>query len=323
MNSNEFYTGSNSLASTFGCTIENALYNICYIFPPENGDSWIFETNPSKGFFVNNAFFTLLSPVTHFYNIREECIWLFFLDSGLITVNIKGQRTITFDKGVHLFINPRKPFKVTFHSSADFRYTAFMIFDYYILNKLNEFTDKNPISLNQISKWKMLHYNTSDILLVFEQVKFALRNGDMPSIYYEYKLGEILTLINRNTLSDMRLKDKYKEFLTYENQKLVWLVKNRLDKDILNPPSEKELTAISKMSISKLRRCFKALYNITMSEYLLIEKMNYAMTLLSHDHMSINNIATHLGYRSQSKFTESFKKIHGFTPSNFRKYFYL
>ncbi|MCS4474516.1 helix-turn-helix domain-containing protein [Clostridium botulinum] len=51
--------------------------------------------------------------------------------------------------------------------------------------------------------------------------------------------------------------------------------------------------------------------------------MEQAIRFLSHDEMSIHNIATTLGYESASKFSAAFKKIYGITPSAFRKSFNL
>ncbi|KXX70444.1 AraC family transcriptional regulator [Flammeovirga sp. SJP92] len=89
-------------------------------------------------------------------------------------------------------------------------------------------------------------------------------------------------------------------------------------KKLVNQLSEKivlnDLAQEFGMSVSKLKRDFKTLFNTSVYQYHLQVKMEEAMRRLKSGEYSILEISLDLGYETPSKFSQMFKKIKGVNP---------
>jgi len=72
------------------------------------------------------------------------------------------------------------------------------------------------------------------------------------------------------------------------------------------------------MSESKLKRSFKARFDMTVFDYGLECRMRRAFELLSCDHVPVGHAAHAVGYRHQSSFAAAFQDFFGFPPSKAR-----
>lgn len=74
------------------------------------------------------------------------------------------------------------------------------------------------------------------------------------------------------------------------------------------------------LEISRPYLCshFKEITGITLSHYILTEKVNEAKRLLLFTDKSLSDISMHLAFSSQSHFQTVFKKITGKTPLGYR-----
>lgn len=328
MGTNEYLSGSAELAAQFGCKRISEGNAVKYKLPPGHGDSWIMEIEPAPGLFVANAHFTLLEPITREYQISQAGLWLCSFAGGDVTVMEQGKKTRRLQPGIHVLVIRGQPFKMIFGTGQPIWYTSILVFTDFVEKYLDGRFYDTSFTLAQAADWKSLQYNTPELTMVFEQLKYAVRHAAVPLLYYECKLGEIVALILRNTKHERFWqryckKTRHCHKLTCQNEKYIRLVKAELDKNILQPPPIEQLTVIAGMGSTKLRQCFKQCCGITIADYIQQEKMKQAMRLLSHDEMSIQNIARLIGYENPGKFTAAFKKVHGFTPSMFRKSFGL
>jgi AraC-like DNA-binding protein len=310
-------------ASQLNCRKLDYGNGVLYRLPEENGDSWFIEVQPADGLLLSDAYFSLLKPITYIYNMPENHICICSLYRGNITIVERGKKPRRLYEGMHFLINKGTQVKIIINTDEPIWYTFALLSENFILKYMNNLSSNVLSFLSSNMSLKSTHYNTPNLLLVFEQLKYAIRNCDLSYMYYIGKIYEIFAIILRNIENDSCLNIPRRNHLSYENKQLIWLVKDEIDKNILVPPSIEEMKNIAEMSESKLRRCFKATYNKTIYEYIRSKKMEQAIRFLSHDEMSIHNIATTLGYESASKFSAAFKKIYGITPSAFRESFNL
>ncbi len=79
-------------------------------------------------------------------------------------------------------------------------------------------------------------------------------------------------------------------------------------------PSIQQLAEDCSMSTPTLKRHFKQAFGVSIYNYYLTKKMEYAKAMLMET-KCVNEVSYALGYESVSHFTAIFKKFHGYTPS--------
>ncbi|MBX5439526.1 MAG: helix-turn-helix transcriptional regulator, partial [Thermoflavifilum sp.] len=68
-----------------------------------------------------------------------------------------------------------------------------------------------------------------------------------------------------------------------------------------------------------LSNLFSEHENITIEQYVMLQKIEKVKELLSYGEMSLSEIADELGYSSVAHLSGQFKRMTGFTPTQFRK----
>ncbi|KIL37907.1 AraC family transcriptional regulator [Gordoniibacillus kamchatkensis] len=98
-------------------------------------------------------------------------------------------------------------------------------------------------------------------------------------------------------------------------EQVVRLIRERLPGDI----SLTEAAAAVHLNPSYLSQLFKQRMNQTFVEYVLQARMDEAERLLAHTSLRISEIAERLGYADISYFSNTFKRLKGRPPSEYRK----
>src|SRR5882724_5597572 len=83
--------------------------------------------------------------------------------------------------------------------------------------------------------------------------------------------------------------------------------------------SLKELSRQFGLNIKKLKMGFKALYEKSPFDYLLVVRMEKAKELLVETDMSIEDIGESVGYSDKHSFSKAFKKYSGQPPASYRR----
>lgn len=332
MGTSEYFDGNAGLAEQLGCTSHSGPASsrpqgLTFRLPAEHGDSWLTDIHPKPGLLVSDAYFTLHQPVSRVYEIAQQGMFLYSFESGNVTIFEKGKKARRMTPGIHLLINRGKPFKVVFGSDRAVRYTVIWLYFDFLAKYLQDREWEEALTMNDALTWPAHCYNTPELLLQFQQLRFAIRCGVAPLIYFESKvisiLSSILCAVQNPEHARWFSKKERPKHATYQNMKFLCKVKDELNKDILNPPPVKALAGIAGMGTTKLRVLFKSCYGMSIDDYVRREKMSYALRLLWNDEMSIQNISSLLGYIRPDKFTAAFKKVHGMTPGQIRKSFNL
>lgn len=102
--------------------------------------------------------------------------------------------------------------------------------------------------------------------------------------------------------------------------KVIRTCENYIKNNIYNPLSLSNISEYVKLSPNYLSGLFKEQTSITISEYILKEKIEEAKKLLKTSSSSILDISVLLNFNSQSYFAKMFKRYTGLTPKKFRDY---
>ena len=70
---------------------------------------------------------------------------------------------------------------------------------------------------------------------------------------------------------------------------------------------------------SQLSKLFSEIEGITIEQYVILQRMEKVKELLSYNELTLSEIAYRLGYSSVAYLSAQFKKVTGFTPSQFKK----
>lgn len=102
--------------------------------------------------------------------------------------------------------------------------------------------------------------------------------------------------------------------------------KNQLYQDILDYVSWNRLGVIRVAELAQyfgyhekyISTFFKKMSGISLKQYLIQEKMNYAKAELISSSISINQLAYNLGFSDSHNFSNAFKKVIGVSPIQYR-----
>jgi len=111
-----------------------------------------------------------------------------------------------------------------------------------------------------------------------------------------------------------------------QNTRLVEQIKNLIIQKIHHEDLDEMKENFSDYLASALFRdynyistLFSSVENITIEQYIILQKIEKVKELLVYDELPLSEIAFRLGYSSQAHLSAQFKKITGFTPIQFKK----
>ncbi|WP_105618248.1 helix-turn-helix domain-containing protein [Vallitalea okinawensis] len=165
-----------------------------------------------------------------------------------------------------------------------------------LLRKLSTYTNEMKYRLNQ-------NYNHHQIYTSFSEI----------SDIYAFKRWIIAYITELFGFIDEKDQSKNADLV----KRVQHYMEEHLGEDIgLDMIAEQE-----KITPRYLSKLFKEETGINYSTYLTELRMKKAKELLMNDHMTVDQIAHAVGYRTSSYFIQVFKKTYGYTPKSFRQQF--
>jgi YesN/AraC family two-component response regulator len=146
---------------------------------------------------------------------------------------------------------------------------------------------------------------------------FSLNDSLILEVDKSKNIGEIENIVRYG-------KIKYAEIVKSLNEKkdenaIIDRCKNLIFRRLHSKIVISELADILHVSLEYLSALFKRTEQITISEYIMNEKVKLAQNLLVYSEYSLVDISMYLGFSSQSHFGRVFKKYTGLTPNDYRK----
>ena len=151
--------------------------------------------------------------------------------------------------------------------------------------------------------------------------------NDIGAKTVQVNLGEVilveeLTDVQKNELSS-KLEELGFELLDDSRKQQIEKIKSIIihnihySDDIKHNFSEIIASELNK-EYSQLSKLFSSIEGITIEQYIIQQKIEKVKELLVYNEMSLSEIAYKLGYSSVAHLSAQFKKIAGFTPSQFK-----
>ncbi|WP_409342548.1 helix-turn-helix domain-containing protein [Paenibacillus sp. MBLB4367] len=92
-------------------------------------------------------------------------------------------------------------------------------------------------------------------------------------------------------------------------------IKNHMDTNPADRLSVKQLAALSGLTPKYCSQLFQQLFGLTIKEYQIQSRIEYARYLLEHSDQSVKEISFHLGYPDPFVFSKQYKAFTGIAPS--------
>ncbi|MCU0526241.1 MAG: AraC family transcriptional regulator [Elainella sp. Prado103] len=159
---------------------------------------------------------------------------------------------------------------------------------------------------------------TAAMQYALQQLLHCPYQGTTQRIYLESKVLELLALqvnqwiqdVDRSSLPRCTLHPNDIERLHHAQEILI--------KNLINPPSLLDLARQVGLNDYKLKQGFRQVFGTTVFGYLQTYRMQQAQRLLAEPDSSVAWVAQRIGYASQSRFCDAFKRQFGLSPRAYR-----
>lgn len=193
------------------------------------------------------------------------------------------------------------------------------------LEKVDCYIEDIPIKLRDVFKdtmnQKLFFYEGNYSFGVTECVQAIKEdiNSDMVrAIFIEAKTLELLSKLIKQYRDDLLPSPKQLMLRKYDIEKIK-LAKKILMENIQKPPTIVELSRLVGINQNKLKKGFKIIYEKTIKNFLINQRMELAQIMLLKEQKSIRHIAEEVGYTNSSHFARLFKRKYGVLPKNYVK----
>lgn len=285
----------------------------------QDGEGIMYQIHPAPGLFVSAGEWRFYHAAERPYWVEQMFLEVYLLESGGVTLIQNGKKAFPVPTGVNMYINKLSQGRVCYAANTPIRYVSVLLFTDFLQNRFQECFKEEDFDISEMLHFKTYNYNTPEVQLLFLQLKQKMKDQFKSRMYYESKVGELLSIVINNYRNEKERVEIVRKRLTAADLKRMELVKATIDNNILEPPVLTQLCRIATVSESKLRTSFKIVYGKPIGEYIRDAKMKHALLLLSDYQRTIYSIASYLGYASPGKFSIAFKKAYGVSPENYRR----
>jgi len=247
-----------------------------------------------------------LVPYTQHTHMSYEMI---YIKKGTINLTI-GKKSYIVPENKLIFISKLEEHSITILSSEYQRYFVILSSD----NLDKHISDIKLISIFKNRPGNFVHYvdapaNTEDIM---KRIRHEYQNRD--SFSEEMIICQIKELLVR-----LHRTDKHAFPIPDKNIKAeVYAVQQYIDQHFRDDLKVSDLADRFYISVYYLTHSFKALTGYSPKQYILLNRLSYAKSLLADRELSIEQVAIQSGFYDSSSFIRSFKKEFGITPNRYR-----
>ncbi len=220
-----------------------------------------------------------------------------FFPPGLGTYYSAGQKIIY----IELYFDPRRYFNA---------YTGQLDL---LPRSLQSYLETENIAL--LNHYR-LGQTTPKMQQVLQQILDCPFTGDTRNVYLEAKILELIALKLEPITSGERELERSPKLKPQDIDR-IYHARTILRQQFTSPPSLLELSQQVGLNDYKLQLGFKQIFGTTMFGYVWECRMQEARRLLCSKDLTIQVIATRVGYACPSRFTAAFKKRFGVTPTQY------
>lgn len=153
---------------------------------------------------------------------------------------------------------------------------------------------------------------------LFEEIDEYRHGGIIRSVFLEGKVLEILS--HQLILYEDDLNGKNKQGILRQHEMgQIQEATNIIDDELEDICTVPELAHRVGLNVNKLQEGFKAVYKMTVNQYVHKTRMEHATHFLKYSDLNVSEIVNKVGLNSKSYFSKIFKEAYQLTPTQYRK----
>lgn len=225
-------------------------------------------------------------------------------------------------QGIFYFPQPVGVSRV--ETQTTFRHVAIMIRPCQLISYLEDDLGVLPPGLRRIvqghcdNPFCRVGEITPPMISALQQILNCPYSGMTRRLYLESRVMALIAF-QLETLSHDACRKSVSGILHPADRRCIEKVRQVLVSDLENPPDLTALTRRAGMSHTKLNRCFRQLYGMTVFAFLRNERLTRARHMIESDGFNVTETALAVGYESISHFSQAYKKHFGISPSRCRR----
>lgn len=168
---------------------------ICTLQPQSRqGYGNVYQVQPADGLFLSTGNWIPYASMERKYEINQKLVKIYYLESGSVTLIQNGRKAQTITEGIHLYLNKPSQGRVLYQPNIPISYASVLLFEDYIEKNLQDRFTPDDFDYAEVYDWKAFDYNTPEVGTLFLQIRDKLIAGETSRLYYESKVGELLSM---------------------------------------------------------------------------------------------------------------------------------
>lgn len=153
---------------------------------------------------------------------------------------------------------------------------------------------------------------TPEMRRSIDDIRSCKQDGELKRMYTDSRVLELI-MYQLEQLSSYTDEEKY----VFKDEDISKLEEAReiLEREYINPPTQKQLSKMIFLNEFKLRSGFKKYYGTTIYDFITGLRMKQARKLIVEQRKNMYEVGTMIGFKHQGSFTHAFKKYYGILPS--------
>lgn len=238
----------------------------------------------------------VISPILENYNE---------IDKYLRLTRIATKQKFLTNKNEHLVVDDNKSYLDIYNKFKDCEHVF----------ELQQYI--KDLKLDLINK----HVIVYNLQYIYRSIVYALIRFNL----VDYDILDISILDEYENIDDL-ISDLLNYFANNENndfsELIISEVKNKLKNNIKNKIPLSYFAESYGYNISYFSQLFKKVVGTSYAEYFILLKMDQAKLLITNTSMSLQNIASEVGYDDYYHFSKMFKKYTKYSPTEFRNLYH-
>ncbi|MBR3057072.1 MAG: helix-turn-helix transcriptional regulator [Clostridiales bacterium] len=160
---------------------------------------------------------------------------------------------------------------------------------------------------------------TPEMSRILSEIDSADRYAEFKDVYLETKMIELTAQVLFGIVNGESANVKKEVYIDPQDRLSVEHLREKIQLVPYDDYSAPNIAKSLAMSLSKLNRLFRMMYDTSLHAYVQEMRLEYAASLLCETRMNVSEAAIRAGYNNMSYFSKSFRERFGMSPKEYRE----